>query len=321
MNHLLKPASFLVGGFFYILLSGCSSIPLQSEPILTNKPKELASFVEIKNTPFNPQLEYQCGPSSLATLFQFNGLDIHPDRLNAEVYLPGRKGSLQVELVATTRQHDLLPYIIDKQLLALLKELQAGNPVLVLQNLGLDWFPQWHYAVVIGFDLEHGQIFLRSGTHKRHVNTFALFEKTWRRADYWGMVVLPLNKLPTTATPFRYLSSAVAFEKLGKLEQARAAYATGLAKWPNNRHLLMAAGNINFQLKDIEQAEKQYRSVLELWPDYAPALNNLAHIELLNKNFDAAETLIGKAIQHGGRFKKEYLHTLDMILKARQQNR
>jgi tetratricopeptide (TPR) repeat protein len=301
------------------LLAGCSSISLQSDSILADKPTNIPLFIEIENTPFNPQLEYQCGPSALATLFQFNGLDIQPDTLTQEVYLPEKKGSLQVELIAAARRYNLLPYIIDKSVLALLQELQAGNPVLVLQNLGLNWIPQWHYAVVVGYDLTKDQIILRSGNYQRHINTFSLFEKTWRRSDYWGMVVLPLNKLPETATPFRFLSSTVSFEKLGKLEQAKLAYSTGLKKWPKDKHLLMASGNVHFQLNDNVKAEQQYRLVVSQWPDYAPALNNLAHIKLSHKQYDDAEILIRKAIQYGGRFKNEYQNTLEKILNAKHK--
>lgn len=319
MNNSLKPVIFLLGGFFYILLSGCSSLSLQSENLLANKPRNITNYIELKDTPFNSQSEYQCGPSALATLLQYNNLDIQHDKLVPEVYLPQRKGSLQVELIAATRRHNLLPYVIDKQMLALLRELQAGNPVLVLQNLGLDWFPQWHYAVVIGFNLEQNQIYLRSGEYRRHVNSFSLFEKTWQRANYWGMVVMPLDRLPATSTPFRYLTSAVAFEKLGKLKQAETAYNTALQRWPGDKNLLMASGNINYKQDNIDEAEKQYRRVIYYWPDYAPALNNLAHIQYNKGNFDAAEKLIRQAIQYGGKFQEKYQETLSKIQKARKE--
>ena len=45
----------------------------------------------------------------------------------------------------------------------LLQEVAAGHPVIVLQNLGLEWIPVWHYSVVIGYDLSRGQLVLRSG--------------------------------------------------------------------------------------------------------------------------------------------------------------
>lgn len=316
MRNTLKPVLIFVGGFFYLLLAGCSSVPLQSSSLLENTPQNLQRSVELKQTPFNPQLEYQCGPAALATLLQFQQLDVTPDALVQEVYLPDRKGSLQIELVAAARRHNMLPYVIDKKLLDLLNEIQAGNPVLVLQNLGLDAFPQWHYAVVVGYDLDKDEIYLRSGEFKRHVNSFSRFERTWQRSKYWGMVVLPLDRLPRTATPFRYLSSAVAFEKLGKPEQARTAYYTALKQWPDNRHLMMAAGNISYQLSQLDEAEKQYRDVVAQSPGYAPALNNLAEIKFDQKKFSEAESLARKAVEIGGQFSSQYQQTLDKILSV-----
>lgn len=290
---------------------------MQSEQLLADRPPELADRAELTDTPFNSQVEFQCGPAALATLLQHNGLAIQPADLVPEVYLPQREGSLQLELVSSTRRHDLLPYTIDENMQALLTEIQAGNPVLVLQNLGLKWIPRWHYAVVIGFDLEKDQIYLRSGEQRRHVNSFSVFERTWRRAGYWGMLVMPLDKLPASASAFGYLSTAAAFEKLGRLQQARTAYYTALQKWPDDRHLLMAAGNIGYQLSDHEEAERHYGSVIDRWPEYAPALNNMAQLKYDQGRYDEAETLVQRAIDHGGRFRDQYLETLQNIVNAR----
>jgi hypothetical protein len=38
-----------------------------------------------------------------------------------------------------------------------LREVAAGNPVLVLQNLSFAWAPVWHYAVVMGYDADAAQ--------------------------------------------------------------------------------------------------------------------------------------------------------------------
>ncbi|WVM93376.1 hypothetical protein ULG90_05290 [Halopseudomonas pachastrellae] len=45
---------------------------------------------------------------------------------------------------------------------AILRELDDGNAVLVMQNLAFDWYPQWHYAAV-GYDLNTRELILHSG--------------------------------------------------------------------------------------------------------------------------------------------------------------
>ena len=95
------------------------------------------------------------------------GREATPETLLSQVYVPGRKGSLQAEMLAAARRHRLVAYTLAPRLADLLHEIAAGNPVLGLQNLGLDWVPRWHYAVAIGYDLEERQIVLRSGvTHR-----------------------------------------------------------------------------------------------------------------------------------------------------------
>lgn len=320
MPFSFKPARLFLCGFFYYLLAACTHIPLQSDNLLENFPTHIPLKVELTQVPFHSQLEFQCGPSSLATVLQWSGIDKTPEQLAPSVYLPERKGSLQIELIAAARRHDRIPYNIDKSVLTLLEEVQSGNPVLVMQNLGLDMFPQWHYAVVVGYDLYRDEIILRSGMNKRHINSFTLFERTWRRAGYWGMVVLPVNKLPTTATPARHISSVVVFEKLGKLQLAKTAYLAGLEKWPENRNYLAALGNAMFSLNDIAGAEEIFRSTLAQWPDYAPAQNNLAHILMQQHKFDEAEKYAQQAIKTGDRFKPQYEETLRKILALQLKN-
>src|SRR5690606_40172617 len=88
-----------------------------------------------------------CSSDLLATMLNQRGIDTAPEQLVERVYLPERKGSLQVEMVAAARAHGLLVYPLQPKLETLLTEVAAGNPVLVLQNLAFDRWPQWHFAV------------------------------------------------------------------------------------------------------------------------------------------------------------------------------
>ena len=312
-----KPTLLLLGGLFIGLIQGCSTVPLQSDDLLVSIHSEFKQPRELTAVQFNAQREYQCGPAALATILQWQGVDVSSDELVPKVYLPDKKGSLQLELIAAIRQYGLVPYIIEQRVDVLLKEINAGNPVLVLQNLGLEWAPKWHYAVVVGYDIKKNEIILRSGEIYRHVNSFELFERTWRRAKYWGIVAIKNDRLPATANPFAYLKSIAPFEELKKTGFAITAYKTALKKWPDNEHLLMAAGNASYSIKDIISAEKYYRKVIKLSPDYAPALNNLAQILLEQKKYMAAEKLVLKAIKQGGRYKSMYENTLKTIRREK----
>src|SRR5690606_37665875 len=138
-----------------------------ADPFRTPETAAWRSPVELEDTPFFPQEKYQCGPAALATVLASSGVDVRPEVLTPRVYVPERGGSLQPEMLAASRDFGRLPYVIEPNLPSLLAEVAAGRPVLVLQNLGVRFAPAWHYAVVVGFSPETGEIVLRSGTQRR----------------------------------------------------------------------------------------------------------------------------------------------------------
>jgi hypothetical protein len=166
------------------LLAGCASTPEWPSP----KDDQLSrpDRVTLDDVPFYPQERYQCGPASLAMMLNSQGLHTDPDILKELVYIPGREGSLQVEMVAAARAHGMLVYPLDGELESLLVEIDSGNPVLVMQNLRFDWWPQWHFAVVMGYDSEERDLILHTDTRKREAIDLEVFSNTWGRADNWA---------------------------------------------------------------------------------------------------------------------------------------
>ena len=75
--------------------------------------------------------------ASAAPVLVGAGAKTSPEELVPQVYLPDRKGSLQVEMLAAARRHGMVSYALAPRFEDLLRELAAGNPVVVLQDLGL----------------------------------------------------------------------------------------------------------------------------------------------------------------------------------------
>lgn len=232
--------------------------------------------MELADTPFFPQERYQCGPAALATLLNARGVAIAPDDLVSQVYLPAREGSLQTEIMAAARRQGLLAVTVQPALHALLAEIAAGHPVLVLQNLGLSWFPRWHYAVAMGYDLDRQELVLRSGTRPRRITPFDVFMNTWDRSGNWGIVLLTPGSFPAQAEPSTYLQAVSALESVGKPKEAREAYQASAAKWPDHPAAWMGLGNVEYALGNAEAAEAAFRHALDL-PGSALAWNNLAY--------------------------------------------
>ncbi len=312
MSSLTMPTPLRVGiVFLLLLLTGCS-IPLQSVRLLESPPADLAQKIELEQIPFYPQQRYQCGPAALATVLESSGVPTTPEALVPEVYLPGRKGSLQVELVASTRRHGRVPYPLAQQMSALLQEIQAGNPVLVLQNLGLSWAPRWHYAVVVGYDLQQDQVILRSGEERRHQISLAAFERTWRRSNYWALVVLPPDRLPATAEELPYLRSVLPFEQLGNWQTAQTAYRTAVRQWKRSTGAYLGLGNANYMLGQLPAAESSYLEAIAIDNQFAPALNNLAQTLADMGKWKEAEHYAQMAVKEKSEV-KAYQETLQQI--------
>jgi len=228
----LQKAVFLIG--FALLLYGCASPSPVLRPHLPNDLSDTA--VELDSTPFYPQTVHQRGPAALAMSLGAAGVDVIPEVLTPQIYLPARKGSLQPELIAATRRYARLPYVITPHIGSLLAELRAGRPVLVLQNLATGTFPAWHYAVVIGYLPNSDEFVLRSGTTRRDIVAARRFLGTWQLADSWGLVALRPGELPAGAQPERYLEAAADLESTGQARAAGLAYAAATRRWsPANR--------------------------------------------------------------------------------------
>ncbi|MEN8108784.1 MAG: PA2778 family cysteine peptidase [Pseudomonadota bacterium] len=316
MCHLhIRPAGLVVVLVLF-LVGGCTNRPPGLKAYLndTNIPSKL----ELKKTPFFPQEEYQCGPAALATVLAATGISVSPDELTGKVYLPKRRGSLQLELIAASRRYDRLPYVLDGKLTAILSELARGRPVLVLQNLGLANYPIWHYAVVIGIDTSRNEIILRSGDRQRLTMSTHRFMRSWELADHWALVILHPGETPATPDETRYVSAIAALESAGQTDAAFRFYSTALSRWPNNTLALFGTANIQYAQGDREAAESTYRRLLLLQSEHTAARNNYAHLlaERGCREAALAEMTAGLAeMNNDDRLRQHLLDTRDEILR------
>lgn len=280
-----------------LLLGGCATP--QISQLALDWPAGLPAQVKLSNTPFFPQEDYECGPAALAMVAHTAGVQVTPAQLVDQVYLPGRKGSLQQEMLAASRRQGLVAYTLAPQVEAVLREVAAGNPVIVFENLSLPVYPVWHYAVVIGFDRERNTLLLHSGRTERLEMSLYTFERTWKRGSYWAMVALAPTRLPATAQPEAYAGAVAALERLDA-RAAQQAYGTALQAWPGQRGALLGAGNSAYTLGQPERALGAYQALTQAHPDFADGWNNLA--QLLWEQGRAAEAAgaIDRAVALGG---------------------
>ena len=187
-----------------------------------------------------------------------------------------------------------------------------------MQNLGLSWYPQWHYAVVVGFDLPHGEIVLRSGLERDYRISLALFERTWQRAEHWAVVLLAPGELPSDEREEAYFQSVSAFAAVANTDSRAIAlaYEAGLERWPTSINLGMARANLFYTQGDIGSAVRAYELIVARAPDYAAGHNNLAQALLDMGRLDKAKKHAERAVKIGGSFSENYRKTLDAIESA-----
>jgi hypothetical protein len=251
-----------------LLLGGCAT----RGPLLESSSRA----VELDATPFFPQARYECGPAALATMLGASRVAVTPEELEKRVYLPGRRGSLQIEMQAAPRAYARLSYRIAPELAAIVAELDAGRPVLVLHNYGLSFWPRWHYAVVVGHDGNKDRLILRSGKTRRQELSSRNFMRAWDNGGRWALVVLQPGELPTAPDKRRYLESAAAFEGVASAQDAWRSFDAAARQWPEDPVAWIGRGTASYRSGALPRAIEDYRAALRLDATQVAARNNLA---------------------------------------------
>jgi hypothetical protein len=304
-------------GALALFMTGCAVLaPLvpQTYALRTAWPEGVPERIELASVPFFPQVDYQCGPAALATVLAHGGVPVGPDALVDQVWLPSRKGSLQLEMLATPRQYGRIGYRLAPSFADLLREVAAGHPVVVLQDVG-PLLTQWHYAVVNGFDYATGSIFLRSGTEPRREMSFTAFERSWIKGGYWSMVVLPPDQVAVTAREERWLEGLLGLARVATGDVVRTAYAAALKRWPDNLPAAIGLANQLHSAGAFEQAARVLRDALQHHPKSVIAMNNLA--QTLSDQGRQREALvqIERAMDPQSPFAAEVRATRQLILE------
>jgi hypothetical protein len=330
-QEMIKPGSGtlhtnarLIAGAFLLLagLSGCASMVPQTMALRDAWPAGVAVRSELGEAPFFPQQDYQCGPAALATVLVHAGAQVSAEELVGLVYIPARQGSLQAEMLAAPRRYSRVSYQIAPSFDALLREVAAGNPVIVLQDTGAGPVTNWHYAVVVGFDYPAGELYLRSGETRRLAMPFTVFEYTWKKSNYWAMVTMPPGRMPATATETAYPAAIAAMERVGESPAVILAYSAFLERWPANVAASIGLANQYHALGKLNAAETVLHQAAARHPESVPVLNNLAHtLSDLGRNQEAL-ALIERALRSDqGPFAAAARETQALILQRMDGNK
>jgi hypothetical protein len=159
-------AALLAGGAFFIL-GGCA----QDAGIRRGNPatpgaeagiRHAAAATVIPHVPFLPQEEDTCGPSSLAMLLRFYGVDVSTGEIVRETRTAGLRGTL-------------------------ITDLAEGIPVILLVDLGAWVYSRPHYLLAFGVTPEG--VVAHSGREEGKVIPFSSLETQWAKMGRLAIIV------------------------------------------------------------------------------------------------------------------------------------
>lgn len=229
---------------------------------------------QVGNVPVVEQQDKQCAAAALVMAAAPLGKNVGQDFWSKKVFTPAREGALPQDMLTALSREGLAAYLLDdpKQLPAALME---GYPVIVLLNLRFSWWPQWHYAVVTGYDKVRGKVRLHAGHSEVEEWKWTLFVRLWARSGYWAMVVGQAGRIPDSISRDSAIKAALGLEKAEQLKAAFIAYHALAHKYPAQCVAFIGMGNTAHKLGEPAVAERAWQEAAKHPDCVAAAQNNL----------------------------------------------
>jgi ABC-type bacteriocin/lantibiotic exporter with double-glycine peptidase domain len=146
----------------------------------------------IAGVPFYAQETNQCGPASLAGVMNFWHIQVSPSEIAKEIYSKSARGTLNIDMVLYPQGKGLIAGQYSGGMDDLRQKIDRGFPLIVLVDKGFSVFELAHFMVIIGYD-EAGVI-ANSGKDSGEFIPEKDFLTSWRRTNYWTLLVRPKER-------------------------------------------------------------------------------------------------------------------------------
>jgi len=159
-------------------LTGCAgTVPAPFSPP--------ASAARLTNVPFFPQLDYQCGPASLAGVLNYYGKRITPEEVAQAIFRENIRGTVTLDMVLYAREQGLSARWFSGSVGEIVAAVNDGSPVIVMVDYGFSVVSRNHYMVVVGYDPKG--IVANSGISRESHLSWNDFLPTWEKAKRWTL--------------------------------------------------------------------------------------------------------------------------------------
>jgi ABC-type bacteriocin/lantibiotic exporter with double-glycine peptidase domain len=156
------------------MLYACASAPAVHDRALV-----------IRNVPFFPQEDYQCGPASLAGVFNYLGLRTTPGIIAQDIFSKSAGGTLTIDMVLYAREKGFSAVDYSGSMNDLREKISAGSPLIVMVDYGFSVWQKNHFMVVTGYD-DKG-IVVNSGEEQGEFIGNDRFLRTWKKTGNWSL--------------------------------------------------------------------------------------------------------------------------------------
>jgi ABC-type bacteriocin/lantibiotic exporter with double-glycine peptidase domain len=143
----------------------------------------------IEGVPFVRQESHFCGPAALSSVMAYYGRDIDQGTIAQTVYCEGLKGSLITDLETYARRKGFNTRLAQGKIDDLRRFTDAGQPVIVLVDMGFWVVSRPHYLVVT--DVMDSSLRAHTGHQAAQIFSREEFESIWKKKGSVYLLVFP----------------------------------------------------------------------------------------------------------------------------------
>ena len=187
----MKTRSMVAAASILIPLCACSGFRPRPQPGEETRLK----------VPYFADRREQWGPAAVADVLSFWGKEVEPKALMREIHFTRDAEDVVRELQKAGRVRGFKAELIEADLRAIKKELDAGRPVIALVNIGFGWLPVRSYAVVTGYSNHRRCVYAHWGPNRDFYVSYRQFESDWGKAGSRLLKVTATKAEPPKTEP------------------------------------------------------------------------------------------------------------------------
>ena len=148
-----------------------------------------AHTVIIEDVPFFPQVDYQCGPASLAGVLSYYGEIVSPDEIAESIYRQNIRGTVSLDMVLYARQRGFASKWYKGSTDEILRAVDSSNPIIVMIDLGFSVARAYHYMVITGYSFTG--VIANTGTTPQKLISWERLMSQWEKTQNWTLLITP----------------------------------------------------------------------------------------------------------------------------------